>query len=81
MGQKFQEYLECSQIYACKVCKAHLSSQSQLLSKAFSGRDGRAFLFKTVINGKLGDPEEQTLLSGLYIIRDLYCKSCDLLIG
>mmetsp|Transcript_28968 Transcript_28968/g.28646 ORF Transcript_28968/g.28646 Transcript_28968/m.28646 type:complete len:82 (-) Transcript_28968:55-300(-) len=81
MGKEFQEYLNCSQIYACEVCKAHLTSQSQLISKTFSGRFGRAFLFKTVVNSKLGNPEEKILLSGLYIVRDLFCKSCDLLIG
>lgn len=81
MGKEFQEYLDCSHVYACEVCKSHLTSQKYLISKAFSGRLGRAFLFEKIINFNLGNPQEKILLSGLYIIRDLYCKMCELIIG
>lgn len=35
-------------IYQCKYCKTHLSEGSQLMSKAFHGSTGSAYLFKEV---------------------------------
>ncbi len=48
MGKPVFEYLEGDNIYICKTCKIHLSGYNQLLSKAFRGRGGKAFLFNEV---------------------------------
>lgn len=48
MGKLHYQYLEGNNIYACITCNTHLSSYSELISKAFKGRGGKAYLFNNV---------------------------------
>lgn len=48
MGREIIEYLEGNNIYSCITCGIHLTTYNQLVSKAFRGRGGKAFLFNTV---------------------------------
>lgn len=48
MPRKFVKFLEGDNIYACSSCGTHLSSLSELISKAFQGQTGRAYLFNNV---------------------------------
>ena len=45
MPRLFIEYLEGENIYMCKRCKCHLTSLSELISEAFRGQSGTAYLF------------------------------------
>ncbi len=81
MGRPFYEYLEGNNIYVCTTCGVHLTCYSELISKAFQGRSGKAYLFNKVINVKSGPREEKLLLSGLHVTCDLYCKGCHSIIG
>ncbi|GAW10641.1 yippee-domain-containing protein [Lentinula edodes] len=49
--------------YACAKCSAVVALQDELISKAFSGRDGRGYLMHSACNVKLGVKEERPLLS------------------
>ena len=76
MGKEFFYYLDTSNVYVCKECKTHFSSKTQVISKNFTGKCGRAFLVQKMINITEGPSEEKMLLTGIHIIRDVYCKSC-----
>eukprot|EP01147_Barroeca_monosierra_P009079 gene9079-10351_t len=45
MGKLFREFLNNSSIYSCISCHTHLAAEDALVSKAFHGRLGRAYLF------------------------------------
>ena len=81
MGKEFFVYLESRNIYACKECKAHFSSKSQVISKNFTGKYGRAFLVHKMLNVNEGPSEEKMLLTGIHIVRDIFCKSCSAYVG
>ncbi|KAH6570537.1 hypothetical protein BASA50_008264 [Batrachochytrium salamandrivorans] len=51
------------------------------MSKAFTGRHGRAFLFRTVENVALGDMEDRILATGMHTISDLHCTVCRSVVG
>lgn len=41
-------YLDGPEVWVCSECKTHLSTNDQIVSKQFTGRGGRAFLFDKV---------------------------------
>ena len=54
-------------VYCCSCCHAHLADHLAIISKAFQGRHGRAYLFDNVINVSPGPPENRLLLTGLHV--------------
>jgi len=81
MGKLFLEYLSCNNIYVCSTCKVHLTSYNDLISKAFRGRGGKAYLFNNVVNTCSGPKEERLLLSGMHVVCDIFCKGCNAVVG
>ena len=81
MGKDYREYLNNTKVYACKTCKSHVTSYDKLMSKNFSGKYGRAFLFHSSINVHYGEREEKMLLTGRHITRDMFCNFCTALLG
>lgn len=81
MGKKFLHYLDAQKLYACKNCKAHLSSKSQLQSKDFWAGNGKAFLFSEVVNVFDGQCEERMLRTGLHSVCDIFCVNCKQRVG
>ncbi|SPO25512.1 related to Yippee protein [Ustilago trichophora] len=67
--------------YICAGCGAHLALQDELISKAFSGRDGKAYLFSSTLNTTLGSKEDRHLLTGIHTVCDLSCKGCGKTLG
>lgn len=45
------------------------------------GRHGRAFLFSNVVNITLGAKEDRNLITGLHTVADVYCNSCQTILG
>ncbi|GKV18759.1 hypothetical protein SLEP1_g29098 [Rubroshorea leprosula] len=81
MGRLFIQTLSGSKIFKCKCCKVDSASHDDLISKDFQGRFGRAFLFRNAVNITTGPQEEKSLRSGLHIISDIYCSSCQQILG
>ncbi|XP_043689912.1 putative yippee-like protein Os10g0369500 [Telopea speciosissima] len=81
MGFLFLESLPGPKIFKCKCCKVDSASHDDIVSKDFQGRFGSAYLFKTVVNISLGPNEERRLLSGLHTVNDIYCSSCQQILG
>ena len=68
-------------LYTCSTCGSHLAIQDELISKSFSGREGKAFLFHSVLNTIQGKQEERQLLTGLHVVADLRCMMCRKSVG
>eukprot|EP00826_Nyctotherus_ovalis_P026626 TRINITY_DN2078_c0_g3_i4.p1 TRINITY_DN2078_c0_g3~~TRINITY_DN2078_c0_g3_i4.p1 ORF type:complete len:101 (-),score=18.94 TRINITY_DN2078_c0_g3_i4:245-547(-) len=89
MGRLFVNYLDAKKIYVCTQCRTHLANCSDIISRTFQARHGRAYLMNNVyfiadgdrINAYLGPVEEKMLLTGMHKTCDLFCKTCDTLIG
>ena len=81
MGRKIKDYLDCNNIYNCLNCGTHLSSKDQILSKAFHGRGGKAYLFHLAINVSVGPLEQRNLLTGMHTVCDIFCNGCGECVG
>jgi hypothetical protein len=51
------------------------------MSKNFNGKFGRCFLVSKMLNIRQGPKEEKSLMTGLHIIRDIFCKGCNTYCG
>eukprot|EP00164_Ancoracysta_twista_P014295 GFYU01023237.1.p2 GENE.GFYU01023237.1~~GFYU01023237.1.p2 ORF type:complete len:113 (+),score=8.61 GFYU01023237.1:113-451(+) len=81
MGRPFKQYLYGPRVYTCSNCHCHLANHEDIISKAFTGRDGRAFLFSNVINVAYGAREDRLLITGLHTVRDIFCNCCQAPLG
>jgi len=67
--------------FACADCSAVIALQDELISKSFSGREGRGFLIHSAVNVKHGKKEDRTLLTGVHTVADVFCVGCNERIG
>ncbi|XP_021295108.1 putative yippee-like protein Os10g0369500 [Herrania umbratica] len=81
MGRLFIETLSGARIFKCKCCKVDSASHDDIVSKDFHGRFGRAYLFRNAVNISLGPTEERMLSTGLHTVTDIYCSSCQQILG
>jgi len=81
MGKLFKQFFGEGEIYHCSACRSHLALHDELVSKAFHGRHGRAYLFGSVINVTKGPLEDRLLTTGLHTVCDIYCVACHENIG
>ncbi|TPX64148.1 hypothetical protein SpCBS45565_g06103 [Spizellomyces sp. 'palustris'] len=86
MGLIFKRYLEApthcnTRIFGCSECKTHLSTSEDILSKAFQGQHGKAYLFNHVVNVLEGQPEDRNMTTGLHTVKDIYCTYCQTVVG
>mmetsp|Transcript_9372 Transcript_9372/g.42712 ORF Transcript_9372/g.42712 Transcript_9372/m.42712 type:complete len:114 (+) Transcript_9372:112-453(+) len=70
-----------NRIYSCSFCRNHNAYHDDIISKAFQGRHGRAYLFNDVANITLGGKEDRLLMTGLHTVRDVFCATCSSLLG
>ena len=81
MGRVFLRWVDAETVHCCAACRAHLAAHESIISKAFQGRHGRAYLFGDVLNVNSGPTENRLLLTGLHVVADIYCNSCDTRLG
>lgn len=48
MPKSYVTFIDGKNIYVCKKCETHLVGLNELVSKAFRGRTGTAYLFNKV---------------------------------
>lgn len=80
----------------CRSCSADIAFSSQIVSKGFTGRHGRAFLIAPppparhtppsaptpdLVNLTVGRPETRQLVTGLHSVADIWCAVCGTKIG
>ncbi|KDE08696.1 hypothetical protein MVLG_01153 [Microbotryum lychnidis-dioicae p1A1 Lamole] len=68
-------------VYRCATCSAELTVQDELVSRAFSGSTGPAYLVRTTINTYLGPKATKQLLTGKHVVSPLYCRGCQSELG
>ncbi|KAM7504898.1 hypothetical protein LguiB_003802 [Lonicera macranthoides] len=68
-------------LYSCHKCRNHVSLHDDIVSKAFQGRNGRAFLFSHAMNFTLGPKEDRNLMTGLHTVADVHCGDCREVLG
>ncbi len=83
MGLVYKEYLdeEKNRIFSCQRCKTHLSTFDSIISTAFVGVHGKAYLFDHVVNIFTCDPQERRMTTGLHLVEDVKCTACSAVIG
>ncbi|PKI69207.1 hypothetical protein CRG98_010412 [Punica granatum] len=81
MGRLYIQNLIGEKIFKCKYCRVDSASHDDIISKDFRGRFGRAYLFKNAVNISLGPSENRNLTTGLHIVNDIYCSSCQQILG
>lgn len=81
MGMTFRRYLNGQRVYGCSSCKTHLATIHSMISRAFNGQHGRAYLFEEVVNVIEGEPSERTMTTGDHIVRDILCCKCKNTLG
>ncbi|KAF6766194.1 hypothetical protein DFP72DRAFT_985323 [Ephemerocybe angulata] len=64
MGMTFRQYLSGPRIYGCQKCKTHLATLASMMSRAFNGQHGRAYLFEKVVNVIEGEPCDRAMTTG-----------------
>ncbi|KAH8161231.1 hypothetical protein CIB48_g7017 [Xylaria polymorpha] len=76
----------------CSTCGTDFAFYSQIVSKGFTGRYGRAYLVSApdslpqksganLINIKVGKPENRNLVTGEHVVADIQCATCRARIG
>mmetsp|Transcript_36348 Transcript_36348/g.92871 ORF Transcript_36348/g.92871 Transcript_36348/m.92871 type:complete len:128 (-) Transcript_36348:173-556(-) len=80
MGRLFLQELD-GHCYSCKSCHTHLAMVSELMSKQFHSRNGKAYLFNVVVNVFPGPKEERLMTTGLHTVSDIHCTSCMQVLG
>ncbi|KAK1830925.1 yippee-like protein [Podospora conica] len=81
----------------CSTCATDIAFSSQIVSKGFTGRHGRAFLIAPpspahdvaaptspsadLLNITIGRPETRQLVTGLHSVADIWCAVCGTKIG
>jgi len=75
---------------SCTLCHADLALTTQIISKGFTGRHGRAFLvtpsadhplLPTLPNTTLRAPVQRHLVTGLHTVSDVACSLCGAVLG
>ncbi|TDL26019.1 yippee-domain-containing protein [Rickenella mellea] len=71
-------------IFSCSQCCVVVALQDELISKSFSGREGRGLrvslsssLLHSAVNVKLGKREDRPLLTGVHTVADVFCVGCN----
>ncbi|KAI9092098.1 Yippee/Mis18 [Phlyctochytrium arcticum] len=82
MGIIYRRYLDGhAHVYCCSECKTHLSYSDALISKAFQGHHGRAWLFHHVVNITEGPAQERSMTTGHHTVCDIFCVYCQCVLG
>ncbi|BFZ63707.1 protein yippee-like moh1 [Saitoella coloradoensis] len=82
MGLTYNTYLSSpSRIYGCKKCKTHLAINEDIISRAFRGQHGKAYLFENVVNVTTLSPQDRNMTTGRHTVRDIVCRGCNETVG
>ncbi|KAL2325250.1 hypothetical protein Fmac_024308 [Flemingia macrophylla] len=68
-------------LYGCSNCRNYVALHDDVISKAFQGKSGRAFLFSHAMNVGVGPKEDRELMTGLHMVADVYCCDCHQVLG
>ncbi|KAI9027109.1 yippee-like protein [Phycomyces nitens] len=82
MGLKYKKYLKAKKIYGCLKCRTHLATGDKIISKAFHGSNGQAYLFHEVVNVIESTKQyESLMITGTHTIVYIACVQCGSQLG
>jgi hypothetical protein len=82
MGLVRTRYFAGKKIIGCHCCGTHLSTTDEIISKAFHGRMGKAYLMNSVVNIAVSpSAEDRTMSTGLHTVKDIFCSRCHAILG
>ncbi|CCC68054.1 hypothetical protein NCAS_0A14960 [Naumovozyma castellii] len=67
--------------YGCRLCRTHLSSSTQIISRDYKGKLGNAYLMENLLNIVEGKQQEKVMVTGKYTICEIHCHLCKKVIG
>ncbi|KZS98660.1 yippee-domain-containing protein [Sistotremastrum niveocremeum HHB9708] len=67
--------------FSCIHCCVPIALQDELISKSFTGREGRGFLMNSAVNVKMGKKEDRPLMTGVHTVADVFCLGCTNRVG
>uniref|UniRef100_A0A453QB30 Yippee domain-containing protein n=1 Tax=Aegilops tauschii subsp. strangulata TaxID=200361 RepID=A0A453QB30_AEGTS len=81
-----QDWLEMAElagprVYSCCHCQNNVCLHDDIISKAFQGRNGRAFLSSHAMNITTGAKEDRQFMTGLHTVADIHCRDCREVLG
>ncbi|KAK1724657.1 yippee zinc-binding/DNA-binding /Mis18, centromere assembly-domain-containing protein [Colletotrichum acutatum] len=68
----------------CSTCSCDIAFASQIVSKGFTGRYGRAYLIAptgSLANVRIGKCENRQLVTGWHVVADITCVLCSAKLG
>ncbi|KAI3939071.1 hypothetical protein MKX01_001939 [Papaver californicum] len=80
MGKVYVINLE-GNIYNYKHFQTHISLVTDIISRNFTCRHGKAYLFNKVVNVNVGVKEDRMMITGLQTVVDLFCVGCGAIVG
>lgn len=81
MGVVFLEHPGGKRLFSCTICDACLTNGDELISTDFTCVTGPGYLFNKAVNLKKGNAVKRQMVTGDYMVRDVYCKRCDTKLG
>ena len=72
MGRYNLLYLESDKVYGCARCGTHLTEEDDLISTAFMGSHGKAFLFYKIVNFIEGKLERKSMTTGVHEVKNIF---------
>ncbi|XP_074318064.1 protein yippee-like At4g27745 [Silene latifolia] len=70
-----------SKVYSCNNCLNPVAFSTDLLSKSFMAKSGRAAMFGSAMNVTVGEKEDRKLMTGHFTVGDIYCAKCGQVLG
>ncbi|EGT50622.1 hypothetical protein CAEBREN_18899 [Caenorhabditis brenneri] len=82
MGKKFIGVQSGrGELWGCKSCHTYITCLEELTSTAFNGSTGPARLYKRAWNVSHGALGKREMTTGLHIVRDIFCVTCNKKLG
>lgn len=82
MGKVYVRRLKAAaQVLRCQGCGTCLADPVAIISRDFHGTQGPAYLIDAVVNCTRGPKEERILITGVHIVTDVRCVTCEAVVG
>ncbi|PAN22119.1 hypothetical protein GQ55_3G488100 [Panicum hallii var. hallii] len=68
-------------IYRCKHCDTPLAYGTDIISKMFRCKNGKAYLFGKMVNVNVGEKDDRMMTTGMHTVCDIFCVACGSILG
>jgi len=67
--------------YRCKHCDTPLAYGTDIISRLFRCKNGKAYLFGKVVNVNVGEKDDRVMTTGMHTVCDIFCVACGSILG